>query len=125
MSAHAAVLLDVPAPGAELKETLPPSALAILSRLYTLRALAEKHREDMGKPHGEDESHDGTVWATADGRGWLQELDIEDGALSGSPEEVEAKISDVLITASGRGQAVGEVLRRTLDDDAIRVCGPS
>lgn len=125
MSQRPAAVLDVPAPAAELKDTLPPSALALLSRLYTLQALADKHREDMGKAHGEDESADGTVWATADGRGWLLELDIEDAALSGSPEEVEAKISDVLITASGRGQAVGEVLRRGLDEDATRACKPS
>lgn len=100
------------------KENLPQSALNLLAKAAAFKALADKDARNMGKAHGEDQSADGTVWASADGRGWLLELDIEDAALDGSPEEVESVISDVLVTASGRGQAVGDVLRREMDEAA-------
>lgn len=96
-----------------IRESLSPKALAVVQELQAHYSAGRALSEAVENVKEEVFSDDDLVWATADGYGYLRALMIDDEALSRySLEELEDVISDVMVEASGRGLAVGDVLAR-------------
>ncbi|WP_454793759.1 hypothetical protein [Mycolicibacterium lutetiense] len=93
------------------REFLSPRAKEVLGTLYSIRDEGAALDVAVNNAREESTSPDGTIWACADGQGFIRALVIDDEAIRDySAEELEDLISDVMIEASGRGQAVGEEL---------------
>lgn len=102
-----------------LRESLSPKALAVLATARELQDRGARLTAAVDAVKEEVYSPDGDVWATADGQGFVTALMIDDAALTGrTVEEVEDIISDVLVDASGRGQAAGEALLSEFSDSS-------
>ena len=102
-----------------LRESLSPKALAVLATARELQDRGARLTTAVDAVKEEVYSPDGDVWATADGQGFITALMIDDAALTGrTVEEVEDVISDVLVDASGRGQAAGEALLSEFSDSS-------
>ncbi|ETZ55295.1 hypothetical protein MAHJHV58_00190 [Mycobacterium avium subsp. hominissuis] len=97
-----------------LRDVLSPKSLAVLEGVQALQSVGTRYAESVDAVREEALSPDSDVWACADGQGFIQAIMIDDDALSGryTLEELEDAISDVMIDASGRGQAAGEQLSR-------------
>lgn len=65
-------------------------------------------RQALAAVKAEAYSADESVWACADGQGFIEALMIDDMAITANTvEDLEDLISDALIDASARGQAEG------------------
>ena len=65
-------------------------------------------RQALAAVKAEAYSEDESVWACADGQGFVEALMIDDKAIAANTvEDLEDLISDALIDASARGQAEG------------------
>ena len=83
--------------------------------LWAIRDEGAKITEQIDDVREEGLSPDELVWACADGQGFIKALVIDNEAIVDySCEELEDLISDVMIEASGRGQAVGLELTKNL-----------
>lgn len=97
------------------REFLSPRAKQVLGTLYSIRDEGAARTAAVNEVREESTSPDETVWACADGQGYIKALVIDDEAIrANTAEELEDLISDVMIEASGRGQAVGEELTKDI-----------
>ncbi|ART74385.1 hypothetical protein BTO20_37845 (plasmid) [Mycobacterium dioxanotrophicus] len=102
------------------REYLSPTARKVLQDVLDIRDRGREISAQVDSVREEGKSADETIWACCDGQGFLRDLEIDDDAIAEySAEELEDLISDAMVEASGRGQAVGEELTKELDLENI------
>lgn len=98
-----------------VRDYLSPKAQEVVSTLLAIRDEGARITKEVEDVREEGLSSDESVWACANGLGFITGLVIDDEAIAeNSCEELEDLISDALVEASGRGQAVGEELTKDL-----------
>lgn len=103
-----------------VRDYLSPRAQKVVSDLFKIRDEGAKISEAVNSVREEGWSEDESVWACADGQGFIKALVIDDEAIrDNSAEELEELITDAMIEASGNGQAVGEELTKDVVPETV------